>query len=64
MKVIFPHDLKSYPKMTSEVMLNIESSFCLRTKNLEKNPKTKGTTSEYTATVYSEAAECNENYTV
>ena len=47
--------------MASEVASNVESSFCRRTKNLEKNPKTNGTA---LVTVYSEAAERNENYTV
>ena len=45
--------------MTSEVTSNVESSFCHRTKNLEKSPKTNGTT---LVTVYSEVTECNENY--
>ena len=45
--------------MTSEVMSNVESSFCHRTKNLEKNPKTNGTT---LATVDSESIKCNGSY--
>ena len=62
MKVIFPQRrLKILSKSTSEVTSNVESSFCRRINNLDKNPKANGTT---LVTVYSEATECNENYTV
>ena len=46
--------------MASEATSQVESSFCRRTKNLEKNPKANDTL----VTVYSEATEYNENYTV
>ena len=56
MKVIFPKsELKSYPKMTSEVMSRVVSSFCRRTTNLEKNLKANGAS---LVTMYPEAAEC------
>ena len=38
-------------------MSKVESSFCRRTKNLEKNPKAIVAT---LVTMYSEATECNE----
>ena len=45
--------------MASEATSQVESSFCRRTKNLEKNPKANDTS---LVTVHSEATECNENY--
>ena len=52
-------DLKSHPKMAPKSVSEEQSSFCRRTKNLEKNTKANVNT---LVTVCSESTRCNEIY--